>query len=296
MPSMLSSTGNTKQAASWPSLRPAFIKVGELGREKGIVQDREMDMMPYELDEAPDELAIWVRGNDIYLCIPAKEVHAYKLIHEFMVFITDTVIAELMQGGGVYKTENVDTVVISGRGALWPNLHERIWDKFPNADKPDNFLKDGNSAKEAVVKGAIAWQELQEGSIEIAPPPPAKLGILLENDMLLKMEDEWGNIDLSNNGTFRLVQVSLQKPNPRSDMKSLKKHLYIYLDQVRRDYFWQKEPVLIVKQTEKKGKKIIRFENPKGNGIDLVSAGSVSHTPSRPPWPIGQILLTPEQT
>jgi len=33
MPSMLSSTGSTKQAASCPRRRPAFISVGELGRK-----------------------------------------------------------------------------------------------------------------------------------------------------------------------------------------------------------------------------------------------------------------------
>ena len=33
MASMLSSTGSTKQAESWPKSRPAFIRVGELGKK-----------------------------------------------------------------------------------------------------------------------------------------------------------------------------------------------------------------------------------------------------------------------
>ena len=37
MASMLSATGSTKQAASWPSLRPAFISVGEFGRNSSDV-------------------------------------------------------------------------------------------------------------------------------------------------------------------------------------------------------------------------------------------------------------------
>ncbi len=37
IPSMLSSTGRTKQAASWPRRRPAFIRVGELGRNLNSV-------------------------------------------------------------------------------------------------------------------------------------------------------------------------------------------------------------------------------------------------------------------
>ena len=35
--SILSSTGRTKQAASWANLRPAFIRVGELGRNRNSV-------------------------------------------------------------------------------------------------------------------------------------------------------------------------------------------------------------------------------------------------------------------
>ena len=35
--SMLSGTGSTKQAESWPSGRPAFISVGELGRNSSWV-------------------------------------------------------------------------------------------------------------------------------------------------------------------------------------------------------------------------------------------------------------------
>ncbi len=37
IPSMLSSMGRTKQAASWPSLRPAFISVGEFGKNLSSV-------------------------------------------------------------------------------------------------------------------------------------------------------------------------------------------------------------------------------------------------------------------
>ena len=37
MPSIVSSTGSTKQAASWPRRRPAFISVGELGRKTNWV-------------------------------------------------------------------------------------------------------------------------------------------------------------------------------------------------------------------------------------------------------------------
>jgi hypothetical protein len=37
MPSMESGTGNTKHADNWPKGRPAFIKVGELGKNSKSV-------------------------------------------------------------------------------------------------------------------------------------------------------------------------------------------------------------------------------------------------------------------
>ena len=37
IPSMLSSTGNTKHAANCPNSRPAFINVGELGKKRSSV-------------------------------------------------------------------------------------------------------------------------------------------------------------------------------------------------------------------------------------------------------------------
>ncbi len=40
MSSIESSTGSTKQAESWPSSRPAFISVGELGRNSRLVISR----------------------------------------------------------------------------------------------------------------------------------------------------------------------------------------------------------------------------------------------------------------
>ena len=44
MPSMLSSTGRTKQADSWPSSLPAFISVGELGRNSlEVIISRNVD-------------------------------------------------------------------------------------------------------------------------------------------------------------------------------------------------------------------------------------------------------------
>ncbi|MCP4697966.1 MAG: hypothetical protein GY862_14105 [Gammaproteobacteria bacterium] len=275
---------------------PFCIKVCSIIADDYIVSVKdELDTSRYNFEEAPQNLTPWLYENDIYLCIPAKIIHNYRPIKDFIEFVTDTLLSELLLGGGV-KEDAVNTVVISGRGALWPGLHERVWNKFPNADKPDMFIKNGNAAKEAVVRGGIAWQEIQRKGIKTVPPAPPKLGIFLESSMTLIPEEEWGKgIDLTGASTFRLVQIALKEPNPAKDLTSLKKHLYALLDEIRREYFWSKNPTLFVKQIDNKGKKIIRFENVKGEGVELATVGSISHRPSKPPWPIGTFLLAPEQ-
>ena len=224
-------------------------------------------------------------------------------MQEFIEFISDTVISELLNGANLNATD-VNTVVVSGRGALWPGLREKIWDQFPNADKPDDFIKNSKNAKEAVVRGAIAWQQLQWEQIDITLPPVAPLGILLDNNTRLKTEDEWEKgIDLTNNETFRLVELASKDPQPQSDFKSLKRYFYIPVSETRRDLLWKENPTLIAKSEVQKGTKKVRFENVERQYIDLMATGYVSQTDEsdsemqsrRPPWPIGDILLQPEK-
>jgi len=101
---------------------------------------------------------------------------------------------------------------------------------------------------------------------------------------------------LSNTEFFTLVQFALTDPHPRSDFDSWNKHFYIKIATHRREKHWADDPTLIVKEKiTPKGKKTITFENTDGHGPEGVEAlGSVGQTPTRPPWPIGEILLKPE--
>ncbi|RKZ72167.1 MAG: hypothetical protein DRR19_32215, partial [Candidatus Parabeggiatoa sp. nov. 1] len=159
-------------------------------------------------------------GNNFDLSIPSATVHDYPPLQEFIEFVTDTVINELLQGVGISEQE-IDTVVISGRGALWAGLRERVWDKFPDScDKPD--LTDGNQVKSAVVSGAIAWQELAQIQEQREPNIKPRLAILREGDQSLVPEEDWGQgpIDLRASSTFSLVQVSHRHPDSK-DFNSL---------------------------------------------------------------------------
>ena len=229
-------------------------------------------------------------GDQIYLHIPAAQVHSD--LQEFITFATDTVVDELLQGAEI-AAQNVNTVVVSGRGALWPGLRERVWEKFPEqCEKPQ---LDKNQVKNAVVSGAIAWQTLSEVKL-LEPKVTPRLAILREQDNILTTEDEWENepIDLRSSDTFRLVLVSHRHPNLETDLQSLHRHFYIFLDQIRRDTMWKDDPWLYVRKEERHGQMVIKLNNSQGQGFDFTTVGSISQVSSLPPWPIGTILLEPE--
>jgi len=294
---------NSESIPTWGKQdnNPFCVKVGELSGGVGVVWSDEGKEGFNEFldasDEAPSEgRHIWSSHGDLYLCIPANEVHDYKPMREFIEFITEIVPTELVNGAEISK-EKVNTVVISGRGALWPGLRDKIWAQFPNA-KPDDFLRNSQTAKEAVVRGAIARQVLHRKTFKTGQPRPAQLGIFLDDEKrLIKAGDnEWKTgIDLSNTEFFTLVQFALTDPHPRSDFDSWNKHFYIKIATHRREKHWADDPTLIVKEKiTPEGKKTITFENTDGHGSEGVEAlGSVGQAPTRPPWPIGEILLAP---
>ncbi|EDN72240.1 conserved hypothetical protein [Beggiatoa sp. SS] len=184
--------------------------VSEKGEETGTAEEKMIDILVDDtIDSAvnatTDKPFIKrIKADDsggyyFNLCIPAKEVHDYPPLKEFIEFVTETVVDELLQAVAV-KVEAVDTVVVSGRGALWPGLRQRVWDKFKHIEdndrvrKPD--LSDSNQAKNAVVSGAIAWQQLSNKTIKPEEPDiKARFAILRQQHQRLILEDEWDKRD-----------------------------------------------------------------------------------------------------
>jgi hypothetical protein len=287
----------TQDTVGWDGEMPFYVKIGKLG-ETGIVSVTTGATLPiYNHTEKPP-----LGGNskgDIYLCIPANEVHGYIPLQNFIQFVTKEVITELLDGAGRTAAE-VNTVIISGRGALWAHASEagirkQVWEQFPQAEKPD--LTHSQQVKSAVVSGAIAWQQLVREFKPIEPQRGPRLAILREPDQLT-LEDDWpkGPINLKGTDTFWLVQVSLKRPNPGEDLKTLRRYFYIRLAKMNRNWEeWTQNPYLYVRK-EQDGERIrVRLENSKGQGFDFTTFGTVGQVSSLPPWPIGQILLTPEE-
>src|SRR5688572_26151545 len=120
-----------------------------------------------------------------------------------------------------------------------------------------------------------------------------QLGVLINYDDDLILERDWDQpIDLTASPTFRLVQVTHKHPNPRVDMKSLRKHFYIDLTDRNfvRDDILSDDKYLYVRKEIKNGELAIYL-----NRTPVFTEGQVARIVTTPPWPIGNVLLDPDQ-
>src|SRR2546423_11750499 len=116
----------------WDGNGPLTVTVGDTSATGVVQPSGSMGELP-TAPPPPDEAGVWSDGSQIYLSIPKEEIYSDPRMREFHDFVTDTVIEELLGGAGA-APEDVNTVVVSGRGALWPGLRERAWGKFPRAE------------------------------------------------------------------------------------------------------------------------------------------------------------------
>lgn len=280
---------------SWDGNKPLTVVIGNRGDMLGGVvsfrgSDDGLSPLPKEAPPA-DEVGVWLDGNNICLTIPKGNIHDDDRMSEFHRFVTKTVIDELLNASNV-KPAEVDTVVVSGRGALWPGLRHNVLSKFPTAYHPN--LIDNKAMKNAVVQGAIARQDLKlkfkesEHGTSFKP----RLGVLINHNQDLFTEEKWGEpIPLMRSPQFRIVQVNLQNPNPREDMKSLRKHFYIDLDD--QVYSSNEQQVYIKRGEERDGKFELFIEDGKNPPQSIFGESRSARAATSPPWPVGSFLLKP---
>lgn len=251
-----------------------------------------------DVGEPADGPGLWAEDSGTYLSIPARMIEEDTHMSQFLEFVTGDVIKEVLDGDGVPAGE-VNTVIVSGRGALFPALRKKVWQHFPHAETPD--LLDNDAMKRAVVLGAIARQSLSrvftDASDQTALAP--RLGLLINYDADLVMEEDWDKpIDLTASPTFRLVQVNVKDPAPRKDMKSLRKHFYIDLTDrefVRDDVLGDEKHLCIRKEIKDGELAIYLWGADGGTPVPVFAEDQVAKTVTVPPWPVGNVLLHPQE-
>lgn len=250
-----------------------------------------------------------VRGDRIVLSLPEPAVFGEPEsgLARFVAFVTVTVVDEALALAGLSRGE-VHTLVVTGRGALWPPIWRALTQResFPGLVGSPLALG-AERMKSAVAEGAILAGLHDLGSL----PPPASLagkpdreaapiGILLEQDQRLELIGEkGGRFDLSASPDFRLVQVMCRLPfDPAHlDPRDLKRHFYIDVpgSSYARSLYWGHDKVLDVVVERDKGRRRIYLCNTAGDKqlVDHGTAASEQLVPA--PWPIGNSLLDPEE-
>lgn len=261
------------------------IKVGETSRPWLIVIAR--NKLPLR-EPKHDEVSLLERGGCIYLGIPAARVKNYPLLTEFLSFATNDVIDEALKSAGV-SASDINTVLVSGRGALWAGLREDIWDRFPqSADKPKYSMDD---MKEIVAHGAIAWQNLNIEPVDEAQRK-VKIGALInDGSQMVLIGDEFTGLDLET-PDFRVVQVELNSPEPQKDLGTLRGYFYNDLGHEvdAKEIGWEPGQKIEVKLERAGANLSIKFRGESSEGdLPIISGRAVDI-----PWPAGyDFLLRP---
>ncbi|BAE51765.1 hypothetical protein [Paramagnetospirillum magneticum] len=294
-----------KQAdGGWDGIRPLVItlsrSMGQTGLGAAGGQDviRPLQSGKVKSDEElppEDQAAIFRRQNgETCLSLPAQRIFDFAPLKAFMDFVTRDVVAECL-GAAKCKSDQVDTIVVTGRGALWPGLRQAVWDQFgPKTARTD--LAGAKAMKEVVVRGAIAWQALGN-QVEFVDTPPPRLAAQFEEGRIVP-EEEWeaGPLKFGRSAWFKLVQVAHRKPSPK-DFKTLRQHYYVDLHPVRyrRDTYFGDGLVKLERVNTSYGPEI-RIAD--GNGriaARVTYETSAGMDAIHAPWPIGTTLLTPEE-
>lgn len=283
---------------TWRSADRLNIRIGTVGSKVGIVSGKVegLNTEPPTDDHGLPIAGLWTKDGYIYMSLPASEVHNDTQVVAFIQFVTRTIIDELFHAAKI-QPDDIDTVVVTGRGALWPGLRDHVWEQFPDATHPD--LHEDGAMKEAVVQGAIARQELLVDEIDEEPVWQPKLGVLINDDHDLVLEDDWDNpIDLTRSSTFRIVQVNVKDPQPRQDRKSLRRHFYVDLvgQTFRRDGILGGTKQIYIKKEMLGDKLALYLENKQRNKrVSVFAPAYAAGAVTSPPWPVGDLLLKPEE-
>jgi hypothetical protein len=289
-----------KAKHSWNGSEDLRIPVGNLYTTGRIVAGQPAPSdSHFELDSTTGEL---------HFRIPAKAVHSDPHIEEFLRFVTEDVVDETLRMAHV-DAGQIDTLYVSGRGALWPGLRERLRGRltgvpqgqpdghFPNLPLP----ADSRLMKEAVVRGALAKLQLSSLLGHRECPVPPRVGIIYGQGTEFEMIDGQGGVttvDLLPHDRFRVVQIACAFPDPRNDDASLRRHFYIDLAGGRKGIdsrqLWGVDRRLRARCFGDGGRFRVELLNNSGTPMFIDADMFVSPDDIEPPWPMGNPVLRPK--
>jgi len=284
----------------WKGVGPLDVRVGSSRGDTGIVVLKQQQDVP--TSPVDGESCLWHHDEDdaLYLRLPAEEVD--RAMDDFIDFVTRDLIEELLESTGGIQSGDVDHAVVSGRGVLWADgeIRRRVWDFFPEDTETPEFSS--SEMKEAVVRGAVARQDLSDLQVRREAKRTGQYAVLINHDRDIVPESEWDDpLPLEGSPTFRIVQVCARDPNPEEDMGTLREHLYVDVAgaEYNRDVFWESDSdVYLRKKRDHEGRLKLQMEVYKNDRrirqVPIEPDAEDTEAVTQPPWPIGPIQLSPK--
>ena len=280
----------------WGGIACLDVVVGHAGGLGGVLLRKTGQELNLPTEPLVDEVALYLEDSRIRLSIPASCVHSSRRILDFLGLVTNDAVGELLAQASLQPAA-VNTLLVSGRGALWPGLQDRVHALLPNSElvEPGDALR----RKDVVPQGAIAFQALRHRlNLQVADRARPRLGIMLGQRHLVP-ESAWADgspVDLTGFDEFRLVQISLRHPDAENDLRTLRRYFYVDLTDtpIRRQTLWHDDPRLFIEINEHDGHLRISLKNAVGQTFDIDSSSGPLGATLVLPWPMGSFLLEPE--
>ncbi len=305
----------------WPSIREAKHRIS-----KGQARFTESEfVIPLRLDELgrreggivvpisgvePDPTKRAVRlekdrrdGHSTVIGIPTQTLFEDPGMLQFQDFVTREVIQEALRSAGL-QAEEVTSVVVSGRGALWPGLRDAVCRQFPAAEKPD-LMHDGSSnrMKNAVAEGAIEFQRINKGrqlERDDSTARPRLVVVLMKNQRYQVLDEtEWHGKAINVQGIHRgdIYQVAHSEPRAQ-DFQGYRRFFYARVPaswEVFDESFAVNGQIRLTREDTANGGYTIRAENG-ARGFRRFGQHSSRLDPkaNRPDWPVGSVQIPPE--
>ncbi|MCI0479179.1 hypothetical protein L0Y59_01405, partial [Candidatus Uhrbacteria bacterium] len=160
-----------------------------------------------------------IGGNrqDLVLVIPTEQILGDPRIIRLVDFVTHEVVQEALGVAGVGAAE-INTLIVSGRGALWPGLRTAVERELRRA-RSVSFT--GEMMKAAVARGAIArYDFVRQNAIDSDDGMRGRLAVVYGHgaSTTAVFEDQWDRPIRIPVAQFRIVDVVLRSPDPARDL------------------------------------------------------------------------------
>lgn len=231
-------------------------------------------------------------GRVLVLSVPPEQILRHPRVIGLVEFVTREVVREGLAVAGIQATD-IDTLIVSGRGALWPGLRKRVETELPRA-RSVSFTS-SEMMKAAVARGAIARHDfVRQNAIEADDGVRGRLAVVYGHDASARavFEDQWDRPIRIPVAKFRIVDVGLSKPDPARDLGngSLRKHFYVGVG--RHEYTTHQMGGSLL-HFAKVGAGEIVITNEGGDQYRVGRRDTVHHAAAA--WPVGHPFLSPDE-